>query len=375
MKDNLLFLIKKTDQIEMLFHFTEKGGNLNTIYNVPQFLEWKQEVQFEMQEIFDRTRDQFIWDTLILCKQSFNGWRDKESFIKLKGNLLVIRKNIEKYFPNDGGGKEMSLQEECDVKEPKVFISHSSEDKGYAKNIVDLLLNIGLREKQIFCSSLPGFDIPLGEDIYEYLQNQLNGYKLHVFFLLSRYYYQSPAALNEMGAAWILKHEYTTILLPDFEYIAIKGAVNPQEIGLKLDQEITEVKDKLGQLKDTLIKEFGLDTINATRWEAKRDDFISKISVGASQGLLLSDYAEQLLNDACNHTEGEIQHIKSQSEIGIVIDGKDYITSQGGREVAKWESALNELVENRYIKLRSDNREVSFFSVTESGYQYYEKRK
>lgn len=43
---------------------------------------------------------------------------------------------------------------------PKIFISHSTLDKEYAKILVELLRKIGLKDNNIFCSSYPGFDVP-----------------------------------------------------------------------------------------------------------------------------------------------------------------------------------------------------------------------
>ena len=48
--------------------------------------------------------------------------------------------------------------------------------------------------------------------------------------------------MNEMGAAWVLKNDYTTILLPGFEFNEIKGAINPRQIGLGNQQIIDRMK-------------------------------------------------------------------------------------------------------------------------------------
>lgn len=80
-----------------------------------------------------------------------------------------------------------------------------------------------------------------------------------------------------MGAAWVLQNKYTIILLPKFEFKEIKGAINPRQIGLKLDENTTDVKERLGELKNNLIQEFELSQMSEFRWERKRDDFISKI--------------------------------------------------------------------------------------------------
>ena len=128
----------------------------------------------------------------------------------------------------------------------------------------------------LFCSSVPDYSIPLNQDIYDYLATLFREYKLHVIFALSENYYQSPACMNEMGAAWVLKNEYTSILLPSFEYKEIKGAVNPNKIGMKLDDDDELLKKRLGELKNIISENFGI-SVPEMRWEKKRNDFISKI--------------------------------------------------------------------------------------------------
>ena len=159
-------------------------------------------------------------------------------------------------------------------KSPKVFISHSSQDKDYVSALVELLEGLGLNESQIFCSSVPGYDIPLNEDIFDYLKLQFENHSLHVIYILSGNYYDSVACMNEMGAAWILQNKYTTILLPGFAFKEIQGAINPRQIGLKLDSEVNDIKNRLGQLKNDIIEEFQLHSITDVRWESKRDTFI-----------------------------------------------------------------------------------------------------
>lgn len=279
----MLNLIDQADHIQSYFHNVGADGNgfpqLNIISDKAEFSAWKREIQYELEEIHERTHNKFIWDTLVLLKQGFNGWKDEQSYNELCGSLLAIQKNIDKYYPeeidciqNGKGGQVMSR------KSPKIFISHSSQDKEYVSQLVDLLEDLGLRKEQLFCSSVSGYGIPLGKDIYDYLYQQFQEYNLHVILVLSDNYYQSVACMNEMGAAWVLKNDYTTILLPGFEFKEIKGAINPRQIGLKLDGDLDDVKEKLGQLKDTLGQKFGLSPLSDVHWERKRDTFISAVS-------------------------------------------------------------------------------------------------
>ena len=159
-----------------------------------------------------------------------------------------------------------------------IFISHSSKDVRYVEKIIDLLVDMGIPEKQIFCSSVPGFGIPIGRDIYDYLANEFSRSGVHVIFVLSHNYYRSVACLNEMGAVWALQKEYTTILLPKFDYQEIRGAINLRQISLKLDAEKDEMTERIEEIRRTLSLKLDLAPVVITRWERNRDKFIGEVS-------------------------------------------------------------------------------------------------
>lgn len=160
----------------------------------------------------------------------------------------------------------------------KIFISHSEKDKEFVKLLINLLESIGMNETNIFCSSMPGYGVPLKNNIYDYLAKEFTTNELLVVYILSNNYYKSVACLNEMGAAWVLKKDYMSLLLPGFEFEKIKGAIDPCQIGIKLDGDEEFTKHRLGELKDMCVKLFNLEAITATRWERKRDEFIASIN-------------------------------------------------------------------------------------------------
>ena len=57
--------------------------------------------------------------------------------------------------------------EELKKKQPLLFISHSSADEEIASALVTMLRTLGFNKSNLFCSSVPGYDIAEGEDIYE----------------------------------------------------------------------------------------------------------------------------------------------------------------------------------------------------------------
>lgn len=284
MKDDLIKLIDNIDEIEKKFRqFVPAKGicipSGDFIYDVPEFIEWKQAILYELQDIYCRTNDIFVGniinDTGVIHKFNGHGYNERKYFNDLKGALKVIRKNIDKYYlePTD----KHTIQGDANImKKSKIFISHSSKDVQIISKFVDLLADMGLTNEELFCSSVPDYGIPLNEDIYDYLASLFRDYNIYVIFMLSKNYYSSSACLNEMGAAWVLKSDYTSVLLPGFSYQKIEGAVNPNKIGFKLDDEDESLKRRLGELIHILAERTD-KSIPEMRWERKRNNFIKDI--------------------------------------------------------------------------------------------------
>ena len=122
---------------------------------------------------------------------------DSRAFAELEAKLKVLGKRISN-----------SVQEEDRMNKPhKIFISHSSKDREYVEAIVSFFEDLGLKEENIICSSVPPYCIPLNNNIYEWLVNEFQNSNLYVIYILSKNYYNSASSLNEMGATWAMKCE------------------------------------------------------------------------------------------------------------------------------------------------------------------------
>lgn len=126
-------LINMLGEIKKEFNLVGGSGvpKVNSIHSNSKFLEWKQEIQFELQRIHDKTKDKFIWDTLVLVKQGFNGWNDEKNYNELSGYLMVIQKNINLYEPDMmvSSGLNKSLNEDQILEEIKNYIAMNSGGK------------------------------------------------------------------------------------------------------------------------------------------------------------------------------------------------------------------------------------------------------
>lgn len=162
------------------------------------------------------------------------------------------------------------------IKTPRLFISHSTKDLIFIEEIVSLFEFLGFDGSNMFCSSVEGYGVPLGNNIFDYLLEQFSKHELFVLFIHSPHYYESCVSLNEMGAAWALKQRYFSVLTKDMEFSKMKGVVSSQEIAIKVDA--ADARLRLNELKDNLLVFFSLPPVNESRWEAKRDKFLKTVT-------------------------------------------------------------------------------------------------
>ena len=154
----------------------------------------------------------------------------------------------------------------------KVFISHSSKDVKVVEEFVDLLETIGLDSNQIFCSSLSGYGIPLGENFIECLKSELSDLNTMVIFMLSENFYKSPVSMCEMGATWIQSKEHIPVLIPPFKFEDIAGTLKLTQ-GFMINDSM-----KWNEFKDKILQTFGLEDLSDSVWERKRDRTITRIN-------------------------------------------------------------------------------------------------
>lgn len=205
---------------------------------------------------------------------TLSGYLLQRNYYKILNSYLVLIKRLKKgTFLNDK--EEVSNA----FKPPLLFISHATKDVSFVRPLVSLLQKIGFDKSNFFCSSVEGFGINEGYDIYDTLRQKFSEYSIHVVFVLSENYYKSPACLNEMGAAWVLKSDYSTILLPGFSVKQIRGAINPNRMAIVIDDE-SQVKSLMNDFRKRLMENFRLtDNNDSIVWETNRDEFLRSVHI------------------------------------------------------------------------------------------------
>lgn len=130
MKDSFLSLVSQIEEIRKCAHEEHVRGFFESdfvIYDVPEFISWKQKVLLELQQI--GTQDDFINNTITIIDK-FEGYTDKKQFNELAGALNAIADNFGYYYKEDSA---MLVEEKTKM----IFISHSTKDKEYIAAFVE----------------------------------------------------------------------------------------------------------------------------------------------------------------------------------------------------------------------------------------------
>lgn len=273
-----------------------------------------------------------------------------------------------------------------------LFISHAEEDSELIEKFVDLLYDMGIPEKSMFCSSISELGVPIKEDIYEYLRNLLDSEQVIPIFMLSDNYYASAACLNEMGAVWMKQKDYFTFLLPDFEFSKIKGAINPSKRGISLwyksERELQNLKEDLNQFREQMCNLLYIEKYK--NWERKRDVFISQIqklkmemevvniNLKECEGFCIGEYE----NSGCTVIFDNVKHkinsiidfTKTKAEICsvVIFIGELDVSNQYsvGKKI-EFELKATDTIFSIEVECRLKNRNVRKKVITSSEWESY----
>jgi len=100
-----------------------------------------------------------------------------------------------------------------------------------------------------------------------------------MIYLLSKKYFESPACLNEMGAAWLAKSDYTNIFLPGFNFNSKKFSqcvIDQKRIGIILNGNELCVASII-EFCEQIIKLFNL-SVDVKRLKRLSNKFLKEIS-------------------------------------------------------------------------------------------------
>lgn len=208
------------------------------------------------------------YETVKYCIGQIIAWYDN-NIEKIRSNELVY--NFDSHKNNKALLKEInailnpndfidSTSKVTKKSEKLIFLSHKSNDQKYGDALRDFIVGLGVKNNQLIYTSHSLHKIPLDKNIYDYLRDNINS-EIFMIILWSNDYLESPACLNEMGAAWIMQSDYTNIYVPDFDFNNHKYqecAVDTRKIGVILNGD-SRCKSNLIELKNKILQLFELE--------------------------------------------------------------------------------------------------------------------
>ncbi|SFP78869.1 toll/interleukin-1 receptor domain-containing protein [Hymenobacter arizonensis] len=203
------------------------------------------------------------------------------------GEFKQERPELKKSEVDSKTNTEATLQvAPVNTKIKRVFISHASKDVKYVEELIDLLKLIGLQKNQIFCTSVPGYGIPLGANFLSEIKDQISNEVL-VLFVFTSNFYASHVCLAELGAAWVLSKEHVPIVVPPFGFGDIKGVLpNTQGMIINDELQVNELARKIESL-------FGLASHSVNDdWERSRKRIIERINHSIAQDAVARAFSE-----------------------------------------------------------------------------------
>ena len=271
-------------------------------------------------------------------------------------------------------------------RQPKIFISHKSEDEPFVDALVNLLrLYIGSEADKIFCSSVPNYKIGIGKEIFPEIKSKFEEYEVFMIIVHSPRYYQSSICLNEMGAAWIQKTECCSFLTADCEYNDLEGVIDKQIVSIKVNAK--DAKDRMNEFLGKVLEFFNLpnlDFSSFSQWETDRNNFLENVcklnlvveqekEAEENQESILesfSDYFKERLIEWANSDDGECWTTDSLDGFSVQIGNEEFFVNNG-RERAEWDDFFERLIKIGFAVVdRTNSCGSPIYKLKKSAYDY-----
>ena len=252
----------------------------------------------------------------------------------------------------------------------RIFISHSNIDSKIAKILVNLLLRaLPLSDEDIRCTSVDGYRMPSGVPIDRALRDEVHNSDL-VLGLITPNSVKSLYVSFELGARWGADKPMIPLLASGFTVRHLGGPLSGiNAITLDHDSSVDKLlEDSADYLNIPLNRRTTYGEIIIELVQASNE---SKEGMENQSPVLdhshLSEDARELLIAATKDPHGTIVKIRLMN--GLVIQTNNWSSGEVGnrRSEARWEGALDDLVELGFVGVRLVN-ESEVFEVTREGY-------
>ncbi len=254
----------------------------------------------------------------------------------------------------------------------RVFISHSSNDVGVAKLLIELLRKaLHLRSDEIRCTSVDGYRMHAGSPTDETLRAEVHDAEL-LIGLITPDSMRSVYVIFELGARWGVEKPMIPLLA--------SGAA-PEHLGGPL-AGINSLDAREGgqvhQLLEEASKHLSVDLDKPSSYTAAVNELVQKSAElattieqqsSATEPLQLSKEARELLVEATRDegNKGMILMTEAMAGLSIKTNDKSFVQLGDSRSEAKWKQALDELYGHGLVE--DGNGTGRVFKVTHRGYE------
>lgn len=212
---------------------------------------------------------------------------------------------------------------DCKMERDEIFISHRTTDAVVAEMIKDFLVNTGVTNETIFCSSLPGNDVDekIASEVKEHLQKSTI-----IIQILSRDYYKSAYCLNEAGIAWYLEDVLVIpFAMPEIDHNNMQGFVGAEYKLRRLndDGDAAYLIDMAQNRLRTKNVKYSIIMSAVKKLKERYEDYIEKREDDSADD---RDYDDEIWEDGYHEVKDEDGKIlkKGQFTDGRLIDGVEY---------------------------------------------------
>lgn len=220
--------------------------------------------------------------------------------------------------------------------QPVIFISHRSIDADVADMLKDYLVETGLPNEYIFCSSLPGNDVR--QQISVEVKQKMKNSTVNIA-ILSMDYYKSAYCLNEAGIIWLQDSTPAiTIGLPEIEPEKMYGFLNGDNKLRRLDNS-----DDIAAIYDIIQKAVNAKQATMAIATTASKKLVSRYTAHLSK-------REKSKEDLKGNASFSIENITTDDEKILLY----YIVSEKTRKITKL-SFSNWLTQNELHGIRVDN--------------------
>lgn len=251
-----------------------------------------------------------------------------------------------------------------------IFISHAAEDAVLAEIVKTQIDNVFEKKINVFVSSIPGTISP-GSDWLDKIIGNLTSNNAFIV-LVTLYSEKRPFVWFEIGFSWLRRLKKNCDI-----YAICAPPIDPGNLPeplCRLQATSLASEKQTKAFFDKLTKQFKLGNLDALEFAKIRDSLPTYQSqITQTVNIDIGNEAKELLTEASEDKSGYILKTRSSSGTSIQTNKKNMVPSQEARIIAKWEHALNELVENDLVEEKG--YEGSSFKITDQGYKYVDALK